>query len=113
MWTHNSRCSISLSVPTPLLQALSPQGDVGTGYASPFNEPADFSSIPSLDQDPTKLRQTLFRQRTFANASQFVKAHEHPGIHPYRVVLGNVSDTLVQQLIRIVFLYCWWVSCGN
>ncbi|MEW5303367.1 MAG: hypothetical protein WDW36_006068 [Sanguina aurantia] len=68
---------------------LAGMSQAGTGYASPFNEPADFLPAPILDQDPTKLRQTLFRQRTGADSSHFMKTHEHPGFHPYRIVLGN------------------------
>lgn len=41
--------------------------------------------------DPTGLRRTLATNFATAETAAFNRVHNHPGFHPYRVVLGDVS----------------------
>lgn len=40
--------------------------------------------------DPTLLRRSLRNVRATADSAAFRRAHDHPGFHPYRVILGEV-----------------------
>ncbi|EFJ52200.1 hypothetical protein VOLCADRAFT_56464 [Volvox carteri f. nagariensis] len=51
--------------------------------------------------DPTLMRRTLMAQRTGTAPVQFARAHEHPGFHPYRIVLGHVRDRLAATRRRM------------
>ncbi|KAG1676257.1 hypothetical protein FOA52_006475 [Chlamydomonas sp. UWO 241] len=46
------------------------------------------------DMDPTQLRYTLRQHHEKMDHSTFRKNHEHPGVHPYRIILAEVRDRL-------------------
>lgn len=86
---------------TPDAVPLTPPG----GFPTPFMEGAKDAGAPdgavdgvaaerassTTTADPTLMRKSLMAQRTHTAAAAFIKAHEHPGFHPYRIVLGHVS----------------------
>lgn len=84
---------------TPDAVPLTPPG----GFPSPFMDGVKEASAPAgavggvaaeraaTTADPTLMRKSLMEQRTHTAAAAFIKAHEHPGFHPYRIVLGHVS----------------------
>ncbi|GIL43148.1 hypothetical protein Vafri_973 [Volvox africanus] len=53
------------------------------------------------NSDPNLIRRTLMAQRSGTGMMQFARAHEHPGFHPYRIVLGHVRDRLAATRRRM------------
>jgi len=51
--------------------------------------------------DPTLLRRSLRTQRATADTATFRRAHDHPGFHPYRVILGEVRQRLMNTRKRM------------
>eukprot|EP00798_Chlamydomonas_sp_ICE-L_P002907 gene2907-4965_t len=51
--------------------------------------------------DPTALRKTLRNQRGSTAVEAFRTTHDHPGFHPYRIVLGDVREKLMNTRKRM------------
>uniref|UniRef100_A0A7S3VSI5 phosphoenolpyruvate carboxylase n=2 Tax=Dunaliella tertiolecta TaxID=3047 RepID=A0A7S3VSI5_DUNTE len=51
--------------------------------------------------DPMLLRRSLKTQRAAADTATFRRVHDHPGFHPYRVILGDVRQKLMNTRKRM------------
>jgi len=51
--------------------------------------------------DPTQLRKSLRTQRAAAEVQTFKQVHEHAGFHPYRIILGDVREKLLNTRKRM------------
>ncbi|PNW85106.1 hypothetical protein CHLRE_03g171950v5 [Chlamydomonas reinhardtii] len=88
--------------PTPFREAANAamstaaSGGAGGGGGGGANRAAS-----GLGGDPTFTRRSLMAQRLGTSSVQFARAHEHPGFHPYRIVLGHVRDRLAATRRRM------------
>ncbi|KAL6765264.1 phosphoenolpyruvate carboxylase-domain-containing protein [Haematococcus lacustris] len=80
----------------------------GMGGRGLFLSPAMSVSAAQLDRaasqgvtDPSPLRRSLRSQRAAADNIAFRRMHEHPGFHPYRVILGDVRQKLINTRKRM------------
>ncbi|KAJ9505432.1 hypothetical protein QJQ45_009474, partial [Haematococcus lacustris] len=76
----------------------------GMGGRGLFLSPAMSVSAAQLDRaasqgvtDPSPLRRSLRSQRAAADNIAFRRMHEHPGFHPYRVILGDVGAGVIAR----------------
>lgn len=65
-------------------------GGADAGPAAPLT-PSERNAAAAGHTDPTGLRRWLRAQRAAADTAAFNRAHDHPGVCPYRVVLGEVG----------------------
>ncbi|KAG2442798.1 hypothetical protein HXX76_002877 [Chlamydomonas incerta] len=86
--------------PTPFRDAAGTAG--GEAAAAAANGGAAMDRAASgVGGDPTLTRRSLMAQRLGTSPVQFARAHEHPGFHPYRIVLGHVRDRLAATRRRM------------
>ncbi|KAG2450080.1 hypothetical protein HYH02_000184 [Chlamydomonas schloesseri] len=95
-------------LPGPFTPGPTPFGNAAAATARGSNSGAGAGAVTGMDRassglggDPTLTRRSLMAQRLGTSPVQFARAHEHPGFHPYRIVLGHVRDRLAATRRRM------------
>mmetsp|Transcript_11538 Transcript_11538/g.34176 ORF Transcript_11538/g.34176 Transcript_11538/m.34176 type:complete len:888 (-) Transcript_11538:12-2675(-) len=75
---------------------MSPRASVGdSAFAQELEVIMEDNRAASCgDFDPSELRQRLRQHHTQMDHTTFRRAHEHPGVHPYRIILAEIRDRL-------------------
>ncbi|GIL72820.1 hypothetical protein Vretimale_4503 [Volvox reticuliferus] len=87
--------------PTPAASGAAAIAKLAAACVGATADPSFAADGAQNSIDPNPRRRTLLAERTATELAQFARAHDHPGSHPYRTVLGRVRDRLAATRRRM------------